>query len=111
MFKFLLAAAVAATAASPLASCNQQASSDIAAFNTAVNNDLPTACNLVATADAAFQAVAATGTLKAVVVSEEAAAMAGVKTICANPSGVNAANALITLADAYAAIVEAANAQ
>ena len=110
MFKFLILAAVAATISS-LPSCNQQAASDIAAFNAAVNNDLPTACALIASADAAFQAVAATGTVDPKVVSAESAAMAGVKTICANPSAVNAATALITLADAYAAVVEAAKAQ
>jgi len=110
MLKSLIFAAAITTAAS-LPSCQQQAASDIAAFNTAVNNDLPTACALIASADAAFQAVAAAGTLKAAVVNEEAAAMAGVKTICANPSAVNASTALITLADAYAAVIEAAKAQ
>ncbi len=104
--------ALLCAAALGLAGCNSATlNSDIDAFNTAINNDLPTACALIATANASFQAVVASGTISSQVVKEEAAAMAGVKTICANPGAVNASTALITLADAYAAVVDAARSQ
>ena len=47
------------------------------------------------------------GNISSAAVSAERAAMAGVNSICANPSAVNAATALQTLASAYVAIVEA----
>lgn len=85
-------------------------SADVAAFNAEVANDLPTACALVATADDSFQTVAATGKLSAAALADEKAAMAGVASLCANPSAVNAATALQTLANAYAAVVQAGKA-
>lgn len=96
-------------AAVPLAGCapTGNLTNDIATFNTAVANDLPTACALLSTANASFQTIAATGKLSATAVTDETAAMAGVNSICANPSAVSAATALATLANAYAAVVEA----
>jgi hypothetical protein len=100
-------AALAAAASLAIAGCQSTLNQDVAQFNAAVASDLPTACALVASANASFQAVAATGTLKASVTATEKQAYAGASSICANPSSVNASTALQTLANAYAAIVQA----
>jgi len=96
-----------ALSAIALSGCQTTLQKDIDAFNTIVQQDLPTGCALLASADASFQTVAATGTLTASEIATEKQAYAGVKAICANPSGVNAATALSTLANAYAAIIQA----
>lgn len=94
-----------------LAGCGSTGSNglagDIAAFNAQVANNLPTACALVAGVDASFQTIAATGNISGAAAADERAAMAGVNSICASQGAVNAATALQTLANAYAAVVEA----
>ena len=89
-----------------LAACQSTLDNGTAQFNAASANDLPTACALVSSADAAFQTVLATGTVanKDVALANQAYAAASI--ICANPSSVNASTALQTLANAYAAIVQ-----
>ncbi len=87
---------------------NANLAADVAAFNQQVGQDLPAACALSVSADVTFQTVAATGKISSGNVSAEKAAMAGVTSLCANPSSLtNPLLALPTLANAYAAIVEA----
>jgi hypothetical protein len=111
MFRSPAFAGALALAATLLAGCSATTSTtlanDIATFNVEVANNLPAACALLATADASFQTIVATGKVSGAAVSAERVAMAGVNTLCANPSSVNAATGLQTLANAYAAIVEA----
>ncbi|MBV8473356.1 MAG: hypothetical protein JO234_08050 [Hyphomicrobiales bacterium] len=111
MLKSLALAGALALALASLAGCsstNQNAlSADIATFNAQVANSLPAACALLAAADASFHMIAAAGKIPGADVSAESAAMAGVNAICANPTGLNAATALQTLASAYVAVVAA----
>lgn len=107
-------AGAVALATLALASCSSTGSNglagDIAAFNAQVANNLPTACALIASVDASFQTIVATGKISGAAVADERAAIAGVNSVCANPGAVNAATALQTLANAYAAVVEAGKA-
>lgn len=73
----------------------------------AIAKNLPTACKALDTVHASFVVVAATGKVKPSVVAKEAAAYAGVATICADPSAVSTSTALVTVATAYAAVVNA----
>ena len=85
-----------------------QAQQDIATAQQIMASDLPSACALVASADATFATVVATGTIPAKDVKIEAQAYAGVSAICANPASVaNPATALQSIANAYAAVVKA----
>ena len=70
-------------------------------------NDLPTACALVSSAWASYQTVVATGTVSAADEATASQAYAAASSICANPGSVNASTALQTLANAYAAVVQA----
>jgi hypothetical protein len=103
----LLACFAALCAAAPIAGCQTTLNSDIAQFNAAVANDVPTACALVSSTWAAYQTVAATGTVSASDQKTAAAAYARASSICANAGKVDAATALQTLASAYTAIVQA----
>jgi len=103
----LLASFAALCSAAWLAGCQTTLNNDVAQFNAAVANDLPTACAVVSSTWAAYQTVAATGTVSPADQKTVAAAYAGALSICANPGQVNAATALQTLANAYAAIVQA----
>lgn len=93
-----------------LASCTTTGSID-----SAIRNNLPRTCNLIQTGHAAFVAASASGKIKARTIAKEAAAYEGVMTVCANPEGVTAANALVVAATAYAqislALKEAKNVQ
>jgi hypothetical protein len=93
-----------------LTACQSTLNDSVTQFNASVANDLPTACTLVSSADAAFQTAVATGTIgeKNIVLANQAYAAASA--ICSNPSSVNASTALQTLANAYAAIVQARHA-
>ncbi|WP_036838340.1 hypothetical protein [Pleomorphomonas oryzae] len=73
----------------------------------AIAKNLPTACAALDTAHAAFVAVSTTGKIKASIVTKEAAAYAGVAAICADPSSVSTSTALVKVATAYAAVVNA----
>lgn len=48
--------------------------------------------------------MAATGKLKAATVAKEAAAYAGVQTICSDPSNTTAVGAVVLVAEAYAVV-------
>lgn len=82
-----------------LASCTTTGSID-----SAIRQNLPRTCNLIQTAHVAFVAASASGKIKARTIAKEEAAYAGVMTICADPEGVTAANALVIAATAYAQI-------
>ena len=116
MFKnFAFLGAISCALALSLSGCNSTSgttgtaslTASIAAFNTQVQADLPTACALLSTADTTFQTVGSAGQISAAAVKSEKAAMAGVASICANPSAVSAATALPLIANAYVAVVAA----
>jgi hypothetical protein len=73
----------------------------------AIAKNLPTACKALDTVHASFVVVASTGKVKQSVVTKEAAAYAGVAAICADPSSVSTSTALVKVAEAYAAVVNA----
>ncbi|MGN7803142.1 cell wall anchor protein [Ensifer sp. 22521] len=73
-------------------------------IDTAIKNSLPKTCALLETAHAAFIAASASGNIKASTIAKEKAAYDGVRVICADPSSVTAANALVVAATAYATI-------
>lgn len=72
-----------------------------------IQKNLPAACELIATAHAGFVTINAAHHLSASVVKKEAAAFAGVASICVDPTHVTTSSALIIAANAYAAIVAA----
>ncbi|WP_199773525.1 cell wall anchor protein [Rhizobium sp. NXC24] len=73
----------------------------------AIEQNLPKVCSAIEIAHVAFSAVAATGKLKAGTVSKEAAAYAGVETICADPSHTTVVDAVVKVAQAYAVVSSA----
>lgn len=91
--------AILAVAAVALSACTTTSSID-----TAIKNSLPKTCELLQTAHAAFVAASVSGDIKESTVRREAAAYAGVETICANPDQVTAASALVLAAQAYATV-------
>lgn len=90
--------AVIAACSIALASCQTTS------IDTAIKNNLPRTCNLIQTAHAAFVAASAAGSIKASTIRKESAAYEAVAVICADPSSVNASNALVVAATAYATI-------
>ena len=66
--------------------------------------NIATACNALETGHLAFAALALSGSVKQSTIDKEAAAYAGVRVICADPSSVTAANALILVTTAYATV-------
>ncbi|MGT2444460.1 cell wall anchor protein [Ensifer adhaerens] len=90
---------IVSAAAFALSACTTTGSID-----TAIKNSLPKTCALLETAHAAFVAASASGNIKASTIAKEAAAYNGVRVICADPSSVTAANALVVAATAYATI-------
>lgn len=70
---------------------------------------LPAICALGASADAAFSAIAATGKLSATAIGDEAAAYAGLKSLCANPPQ-NLAGAIVEAGSIYAVVANSLNA-
>ncbi|MDG3577109.1 cell wall anchor protein [Rhizobium sp. YJ-22] len=66
--------------------------------------NLATACQALDTGHLAFAALALSGSVKQSTIDKEAAAYAGVRVICADPSNVTAANALVLVATAYATV-------
>ncbi|NTJ63548.1 cell wall anchor protein [Agrobacterium rhizogenes] len=75
--------------------------------DTAIEQNLPKVCSALEIAHVAFSAVAATGKLKPATVSKEAAAYAGVETICVDPSHTTAVDAVVKVAQAYAVVTSA----
>lgn len=93
--------AILSLAALSLASCTTTGTSSI---DTAVQRNLPKVCDALQTAHIAFLAVAATGKIKAKTVAKEAAAYAGVQTICIDPKNTTAINAAILVGQAYVVV-------
>ncbi|MBD9640727.1 cell wall anchor protein [Ensifer sp. ENS07] len=73
-------------------------------IDAAIKTNLPKTCALLETAHAAFIAASTSGNIKASTITKEKAAYDGVRVICADPSSVTAANALVVAATAYATI-------
>lgn len=73
----------------------------------AVQKNLPQICAAAATAHVAFSVVAETGKLSERTITRESAAFAAVEVICRDPSGFSSATALVTAAQAYAAVAAA----
>jgi len=67
----------------------------------AIQANLPKTCSLIETAHVAFVAVAITGKIPAKTVAKETAAYEGVSTICADPTHVTTAQAVVLAAQAY----------
>ena len=66
--------------------------------------NLTTACQALETGHLAFAALALSGRVKQSTIDKEAAAYQGVRVICADPSNVTTANALVLVATAYATV-------
>lgn len=90
---------IVSAAALVLSACTTTGSID-----TTIKNSLPKTCALLETAHAAFIAASASGSIKASTIAKEKAAYDGVRVICADPSSITAANALVVAATAYATV-------
>lgn len=66
--------------------------------------NLAAACQALDTGHLAFTALALSGSAKQSTIDKEAAAYQGVQVICADPSNVTTANALVLVATAYATV-------
>lgn len=91
-------AILSAAAALTLSSCTTTG------LDNTIQSSLPKACQLLDVAHAAFTAASASGNIPARTVARELAAYEGVAVICADPSSVTAANALVVVATAYATV-------
>jgi hypothetical protein len=89
------------------AACLALSACTATSVDTAIQTNLPKACQIVETAHIAFSAVAATGKIKARTVAKVEAAYGGVAIICADPSRVTAADALIRVVSASVVISKA----
>lgn len=87
-----------------LSACSTLGNSQV---DTAIEQNLPKVCSALEIAHIAFSAVASTGKLKPATVSKEAAAYAGVETICSDPSHTTAVDAVVKVAQAYAVVTSA----
>ena len=107
---FSLSRAIALAFALPLScglgGCNTSVNSTIASD---VSASLPSICSLGASAHAAFATIATTGKLTNAAVNREAAAFAGLQSLCANPPS-DVGSAVTEAASIYATIVGALNA-
>jgi hypothetical protein len=97
--RMLLIAALAGLAA--LAGCQSTK------LDKAIADNLPKICSGAAQIHSAFVVVASTGTVPAKAVTKERAAWAALSTVCRDPASVNSATALVTAAEAYAAMIAA----
>jgi hypothetical protein len=86
------------------AACLALSACTTTSIDTAIQTNLPKACQIVETAHVAFSAVAATGKVKPRTVAKVEAAYTGVAIICAKPAGVTAADALIRVVSASVVI-------
>ncbi|KQY20797.1 hypothetical protein [Rhizobium sp. Root483D2] len=82
------------------AACITLSACTTTSIDTAIQTNLPKACQIVETARVAFLAAAATGNVKPRTVAKVEAAYGGVVIICANPAGVTAADALVRVVSA-----------
>ncbi len=95
---------IVSAAALVLSACTTTGSID-----TTIRDNLPKTCALLETAHAAFVAASVSGNVKASTIANEKAAYDGVRVICADPTSVTAANALVVAATAYATVSLALN--
>lgn len=86
------------------AACLTLSACTTTSIDTAIQTNLPKACQIVETAHVAFSAVAATGKVSTRTVAKVEAAYGGVAIICTNPAGVTAADALIRVVSASVVI-------
>ncbi len=76
-------------------------------LDAAIAQNLPKICSAAASVHSAFLVVSATGTVPAKAVKNERAAWAALYSVCKNPGSVNSTTALVTAAEAYAAMIAA----
>ena len=76
-------------------------------IDAAISKNLPKICSGAAQIHSAFVIVASSGTVPAKAVTKEKAAWAALSTVCKDPTSVNSSTALVTAAEAYAAMVAA----
>lgn len=91
--------AILAAASLGLAGCTTTQNID-----QAISQNLPKICSGAASIHSAFVIIAATGEIPAKTVAKERAAWAALEVVCADPGSVNSATALVTAAEAYAAM-------
>ena len=97
-------------AASLVLSAVSLSSCQTASADAQIEKTLPQVCTALATAHAAFTAIATTsGVVKASTVKKEAAAYAGVQTLCADPSHTTVIGAVVLAANALAVVTAALN--
>lgn len=87
-----------------LAGCQTGAMSKI---DVAIQKNLPKICTGAASIHSAFMVIAATGTVPSRAVRNERVAFAGVMQVCNDPASVSSATAMVTAANAYAAMIAA----
>lgn len=87
-----------------LASCTTTGTSKL---DEAIQQGLPKTCSALEFGHIAFDAIAATGKIKASTVAKVDAAYAGVQVICADPAHTTAIDALVKAAQAYVIISQA----
>ena len=97
-------AAVLILSVASLSACSTLGNSQV---DTAIQQNLPKVCSALEIAHVTFSAVAATGKIGSKTVAKEAAAYAGVETICADPSHTTAVDAVVKVAQAYAIVTSA----
>ena len=73
------------------------------------SGSLPTICSLGASAHAAFSTIAGTGQVSKAAAADEAAAYAGLQSLCANPPR-NVSAAIVEASSIYAAIADSLSA-
>jgi len=76
-------------------------------LDTAIAKNLPKICSAAASVHSAFLVVAASGSVPAKAVAKERAAWAALSVPCRDPGSVNSSTALVTAAEAYAAMIAA----
>lgn len=72
-----------------------------------IQKNLPRICASAAQLHSSFVIIAAAGGVKATVVKKERAAFAATQVVCRDPSAVTSQTAMVTLAEAYAALITA----
>jgi hypothetical protein len=95
---------IASVACLALASCQTTGTSKI---DDAIQQGLPKTCAALNLAYVAFEAIAATGKIKASTVSKVEAANAGIEIICSDPEHTTAVDALVKAAEAFVTITTA----
>jgi hypothetical protein len=73
-------------------------------IDNAIQTNLPKTCDALNVAHTAFVAATASGKIPQKTSDKEAAAYAGIQTICADPQHTTAASALVLAAEAFAVV-------